>query len=164
MFHQVGSGVAMMATMMSSSTAFVHQPSRKSPVVPTLARERSPSFSAMSPSLHSQGRTVNFRGDTHLQETYMSDPGDVGKRKLDVDAIFKYVIAGVVQVNLIALFFKGLDYAFSRSKVSINSGNVHTCLLFAGYYALCLKSRIFNPLDNSRPSARAKSSPGFRDR
>lgn len=71
---------------------------------------------------------------------------------LDATALLKYAAAIVVQMSLISLVLAGMDQVVSRCSFLLGLNNkvpfAANCFLF---YALALKSRIFNPLANTRP-------------
>jgi translocator protein len=85
-------------------------------------------------------RLFSSTGD-HATQTPSSS-----KAELDVDAIVKYGGALVIQLGLISGIFTGLDWLVSRFNIQVPFAV--NCLLF---YFLALKSRIFNPLANTRP-------------
>jgi len=70
--------------------------------------------------------------------------------EVDVDALLKYHGSIAIQMGLICLLFKGFDTVYDVVLGSPES--IPTLALFPIFYALSLKSRVFNPLDNERPN------------
>mmetsp|Transcript_23582 Transcript_23582/g.54804 ORF Transcript_23582/g.54804 Transcript_23582/m.54804 type:complete len:302 (+) Transcript_23582:63-968(+) len=86
-----------------------------------------------------------------------------GERELDTDAVGKYVAAIAVQLLGITTFFMAIDSAVKASGAALPDWAV-----FALFFGMSLRSRIFSPLDNSRPdiskAAKGESTGGFNDR
>jgi len=86
------------------------------------------------------------------------------QKKVDFSAITKYTVATVTQLGLFASFFSLLDTALT----AIGKSVLPTPITWLLFYATSLKSRVFNPLNNKRPSREKalseEGSPGFRDR
>uniref|UniRef100_A0A7S1FM29 Uncharacterized protein n=1 Tax=Corethron hystrix TaxID=216773 RepID=A0A7S1FM29_9STRA len=74
--------------------------------------------------------------------------------ELDISALLRYVVAGIVQIGSIAGVFKLFDLSGASAVLPVPG-------VIAMVYFLSLKSRIFNLLDNSRPDVETK---GFGDR
>ncbi|KAL3786855.1 hypothetical protein HJC23_013776 [Cyclotella cryptica] len=86
--------------------------------------------------------------------------------QLDTGAITKYAVAGITEMSLFGLTFRLIDLALSRFQLSATQ--LPFPLLAFAFYAISLKSRVFNPLNNQRPDRSkaidGKGSVGFRDR
>lgn len=84
-------------------------------------------------------------------------------KELDVDAIVKYGTAAGVQMSLFAATLFALDQLATIISPSTPLPAPAVGILF---YALSLKSRVFNPLNNKRPKRDKlkEGSDGFRDR
>ncbi|CAK0826077.1 unnamed protein product [Prorocentrum cordatum] len=86
------------------------------------------------------------------------------REELDTDALVKYLGAVVLQLSLVAAFFAALDLALGPAAVA----SVPDWAAFLLFYGMALRSRIFSPLDNSRPdaakAAQGETSRGFNDR
>lgn len=84
---------------------------------------------------------------------------------LDTEAIAKYGAAAVIQLTLISGVFYGLDTLLASTDTTSSIPSVVTWFLC---YALSLKSRVFNPLNNARPDRQKavseEGSAGFKDR
>lgn len=92
---------------------------------------------------------------TTLSATTAASDNDVEveeKRVLDKEAIVKYVSAIAVQMVLFKGFFTGIDFALST--FNIQQTQIPFALNFVMFYVLALKSRIFNPMSNKRPTNR----------
>jgi translocator protein len=70
--------------------------------------------------------------------------------RFDFDAVAKYGAAILVQMSLITLLFTGLDRVVTSYSLRIPTAV--NCVLF---YMLALKSRVFNPMSNTRPQPRS---------
>jgi translocator protein len=71
-------------------------------------------------------------------------------RRFDFDAVAKYGAAILVQMSLITLLFTGMDRVVTSYSLRIPTAV--NCVLF---YMLALKSRVFNPMSNTRPQPRS---------
>jgi translocator protein len=71
---------------------------------------------------------------------------DATSKKFDFDAVVKYAAAIAIQMSLLLGLFSGLDAIVSRFSLQ-----VPFAVNVAFFYALALKSRVFNPLANNRP-------------
>jgi len=84
-------------------------------------------------------------------------------KELDSDAVVKYLAAVLIQMSAIAVFFYALDAAVNFTGVAVPDWAV-----FALFFGMSIRSRIFSPLDNSRPdlnkAVEGKSTGGFNDR
>lgn len=84
--------------------------------------------------------------------------------QLDTAALTKYSIAALTELSLFAASFASLDLISS----ALLGASLPTPLTAFLFYAISLKSRVFNPLNNARPdrskATAGKSSAGFRDR
>eukprot|EP00559_Dactyliosolen_fragilissimus_P004146 CAMPEP_0184864298 /NCGR_PEP_ID=MMETSP0580-20130426/14467_1 /TAXON_ID=1118495 /ORGANISM="Dactyliosolen fragilissimus" /LENGTH=269 /DNA_ID=CAMNT_0027363015 /DNA_START=94 /DNA_END=903 /DNA_ORIENTATION=- len=67
-------------------------------------------------------------------------------RVLDTNALTNYVAAAGIQLTLISALLSSIDTVLSYAELSAPYP-----LTWLFFYALSLKSRVFNPLDNSRP-------------
>merc|ERR1740124_1575842 len=73
-----------------------------------------------------------------------------GESVIDYTSISKYLIAGVMQLGLFSLSFLTLDKLLTLNNMSVLPSPL-TWLIF---YAMSLKSRVLNPLNNRRPNAK----------
>ena len=70
--------------------------------------------------------------------------------KFDVTAVLKYGVAITVQMTLITALFRTMDALVSYSKLQ-KVPFLYNCIFFYGF---ALKSRIFNPMSNTRPQVK----------
>lgn len=70
--------------------------------------------------------------------------------EVDTAAIAKYFIALGTQVSLFGLTFYTID-SLLHSSLQMNARMIPKPILWIIFYGISLKSRIFNPLNNSRP-------------
>ncbi len=120
----------------------------------------SASSSPLSPS--------SFQPRTLLKaSTSSSSESSSESSSIDLEAIGKYGAAAVIQLSLISALLAGLDYAIP----TISGGQqllLPTPITWILFYGLSLKSRVFNPLNNSRPdrtkAVSEEGSAGFKDR
>lgn len=86
-----------------------------------------------------------------------------GEKELDSDALTKYAAAVAIQMAAITAFFYALDAAVASFSLQPPDWSV-----FALFFGMSIRSRIFSPLDNSRPdiqkAVEGKSTGGFNDR
>lgn len=86
--------------------------------------------------------------------------------ELDTDALSKYALAGAIQMSLFAGAFKLLDVGIASA--GVDPAVIPFPAVAFLFYALALKSRAFNPLNNQRPNrekaVEGKGSNGFGDR
>ena len=73
-----------------------------------------------------------------------------GAKELDTDAVLKYGASVGIQLSAIAAFLAALDAGAAAV------GAPPDWAVFVLFFGMSLRSRIFSPLDNSRPRARAK--------
>mmetsp|Transcript_64299 Transcript_64299/g.127169 ORF Transcript_64299/g.127169 Transcript_64299/m.127169 type:complete len:329 (-) Transcript_64299:157-1143(-) len=122
------------------------------------SRQRRSSSSTSQPLL--SGQTWSERGWT-LPRVARSAAGDA--KELDSDAVIKYFAAILIQMSAIAAFFYALDAAVKSLGVAVPEWAV-----FGLFFGMSIRSRIFSPLDNSRPNidkaVAGKSTGGFNDR
>lgn len=78
--------------------------------------------------------------------------------KVDVEAIVLYHGAVVIQMTIIGLLFLGLDAIVDHTGIA---ESIPTWALVPLFYALSLKSRVFNPLNNARPNLKQAMSKNF---
>lgn len=85
------------------------------------------------------------------------------QEQLDTDALSKYASSIIIQMLAITAFFFALDKG-----IASYDGQIPDWSIFALFYGMSLRSRIFSPLDNSRPditkAVKGESSGGFNDR
>ncbi len=112
-------------------------------------------FRVAQPSLK---REIHKHGFQLEAATSGSSPSS--EVELDIEAITKYGIALVTQLFLISGLFYGLDLALT----STGHSALPTPLTWFICYVFSLKSRVFNPLNNSRPNVQKDVSNGFNDR
>ena len=106
---------------------------------------------------------ANDRPSTSSLDPYTSP-------KLDTDALTKYFLSGLTEISLFGATFQLTDLTLARWDFTPSS--LPFPLVVFVFYAISLKSRIFNPLNNRRPDISKamsnadgdQSSPGFRDR
>eukprot|EP00931_Biecheleriopsis_adriatica_P104267 TRINITY_DN78955_c0_g1_i1.p1 TRINITY_DN78955_c0_g1~~TRINITY_DN78955_c0_g1_i1.p1 ORF type:complete len:300 (+),score=54.38 TRINITY_DN78955_c0_g1_i1:15-914(+) len=86
-----------------------------------------------------------------------------GTKELDTEAVGTYAVSAAVQIAAIAAFFAALDTAVTSTGAQLPDWSV-----FVLFFGMSLRSRIFSPLDNSRPdatkAARGETTGGFNDR
>jgi translocator protein len=86
---------------------------------------------------------------TRLLFSSASDDASLStKAELDVDAIVKYGGALVIQLGIVFSLFTGLDALVAYFKLQ---QQVPFAVNFVLFYVFALKSRVFNPLANTRP-------------
>lgn len=99
-----------------------------------------------------------YHRNFHLRETPVAEYTEI-----DSEAIGKYSLSLVTQISLIAAVFFALD-----STLASSGNTLPTAITWFICYAFSLKSRIFNPLNNSRPDRKKAiengESDGFMDR
>mmetsp|Transcript_35904 Transcript_35904/g.65907 ORF Transcript_35904/g.65907 Transcript_35904/m.65907 type:complete len:310 (+) Transcript_35904:61-990(+) len=85
------------------------------------------------------------------------------EKEVDSDALLKYVSAVLIQILAIAAFFRALDVATALLPEGAPSWAV-----FVLFFGMSIRSRLFSPLDNSRPdigkASRGEATGGFGDR
>jgi len=87
------------------------------------------------------------------------------KQVLDTSAISKYFIAGGIELSLFSATFYALDRILTSTDIYPASP-----IIWLLFYVTSFKSRVFNPLDNSRPDRRKgneddeDAGAGFQDR
>ena len=108
-----------------------------------------------------------------LQSTTSSSSSSSNELVFDTEAFLKYTAAATVEMTCFATVFHLLDLLLAQLSLT---NSIPTPVIGFLFYAISLKSRIFNPLNNQRPdrskaiksaSSDDKSegaSPGFRDR
>lgn len=140
-------GVLACATF--QATGFQPQPTgltaiQSSPPVPTFK---------LSP--HSTSQLKKSTITTNLwASTTDESPSVEGDGSLDVDAMVKYTGALVIQMSLFTGIFTGLD-----KLVAVTGIEVPFAVNFVFFYFCALKSRVLNPLSNSRPNPSTKEIP-----
>jgi len=112
------------------------------------------------------GITTSSALHLSLSSSSPTDATPPAKRVIDISSLAQYPLAAITQ--LAALFstsFLTLDSLLARFTTKSVLPSPLTFLLF---YAMSLKSRVFNPLNNRRPNAvkaaSGEGSPGFKDR
>ena len=138
----------------------------------TLGRQHSTSPEPSSPStstVTASSRRVRLL-DSSVPQTETDPSLSLGSAsasvQVDYDALLKYHAAIAIQLAIIAGIFKGLDTMVELTGIS---DSIPTLALVPLFYALSLKSRVFNPLNNERPNLQkalqnGAPSKGFRDR
>lgn len=86
--------------------------------------------------------------------------------KLDVEAIGKYTLSAGVEIALLTVFLRLVDFGMSPARGMMELPLPVITVLF---YVLSLKSRVFSPLNNQRPNlskdkGKGAASKGFGDR
>lgn len=79
-----------------------------------------------------------------------SASSSISDGKFDGTAVLKYGIAVTIQMALVTILFRTMDALVSYSKIQ----KVPFLLNFILFYGLALKSRIFNPMSNTRPQVK----------
>jgi len=154
-------GVTASSASLSSSRRLASESSRGLGATST-AVERA---SARSLKLAPAGGHPRSRGRLGLAQT-RALPDDV-----DWSAVRTYIYATVVQFGLMVATLKALDFVFPKiawqalSKVSLfgldSSGwpqMAKNTVVFLFFLYMSFRSRIFSPLDNSRPTVRSETS------
>jgi benzodiazapine receptor len=106
---------------------------------------------AQQPASSWKRLSVQLHKNEKLELKAMQSNDDAGASKslkLDTSALLKYGAAIAIQMTCFTALFRGLD----KLKVIAGIPNVPFAVNCVLFYALALKSRIFNPLLNSRPS------------
>lgn len=84
-------------------------------------------------------------------------------KELDTEAVGKYVTAIGVQMTAITAFFAAIDAAVKSYAIEVPDWAV-----FGLFFGMSIRSRLFSPLDNSRPeidkATRGEATGGFNDR
>jgi len=84
-------------------------------------------------------------------------------KEFDTDAVVKYAGALTIQIAAIAAFFAALDVA-----AGLLPEQPPQWAIFVLFYGMSLRSRLFSPLDNSRPdlakATKGEATGGFNDR
>ena len=97
--------------------------------------------------------------------TSSAEPDSLQDSKIDIQAIGKYAISAGVEIGLLTLFLRMLDFGMSPER---GMTELPVPVITALFYGLSLKSRVFSPLNNERPNLKAstenKPSKGFGDR
>eukprot|EP00977_Amphora_coffeiformis_P017699 scaffold5869_cov165-Amphora_coffeaeformis.AAC.8 len=107
-------------------------------------RLATPPFAAAAVLGKQQLQPVSFQKDTSLWAT-SSEPAS-NTQKLDVEALGKYALALGTQMGLFYAIFQRADYVLGATGIQVPFAV--NCVLF---WFLALRSRILNPLENSRP-------------
>ena len=101
---------------------------------------------------------VNVQTSRLLASTTDETPSGV-EGELDVDAIVKYAGALAIQMGLFTGIFLGLDKLVAMANIE-----VPFAVNFIFFYFCALKSRVLNPLSNSRPNPSTKEIPDAEQR
>jgi hypothetical protein len=143
---------AFAVVMLPCATAFFSQP---------LMAPRLSTVSAISSRRHSSLSSCIVPRSTRLVAPVMSsDAAQESQKVLDTGLMTKWVGGTVLQISLIFLFMAGLDnfgpkaLQLVSSNSSIVAASPKLAKIFASFFFLfmSLRSRIFSPLDNSRPT------------
>jgi translocator protein len=90
-----------------------------------------------------------------LRSTTASDSeSSSSKDSFDPTAVLKYGIAISVQMGLAATILRTLDLIVARYKI-----HVPFAVNFIFFYAMALKSRVLNPMSNTRPQVKTLEAP-----
>ncbi len=111
-------------------------------------KAKSPFISRLPPksvSYYQQRRSL-----LHSTTTVDSTAPSLSEGKFDGTAVVKYGIAIAVQMTLVTLLFRTMDALVSYSKLQ----KVPFLVNFILFYGLALKSRILNPMSNTRPQVK----------
>jgi len=122
-------------------------------VVPLKFLKSSPSAFLAASATTRQIAPSSFQAKSQRFPLFASTTDDEssGEVKLDTDAILKYAGALAIQMGLFVALFKGLDMAVAASGIQVPFAA--NCAFF---YFFSLKSRVLNPLKNSRPNVSTK--------
>lgn len=102
----------------------------------------------------------NERSEYHIVKSANFIPDNLKKTKtLDYGAVRSYIAATITQWSLITIFIRVLDLVLQRLHLQY----VSTIIVSVLFLFLSLRSRVFSPLDNSRPKATGND-PVFKDR
>ncbi|CAK9004019.1 unnamed protein product [Durusdinium trenchii] len=86
------------------------------------------------------------------------------EKELDTEAVGKYLAAIAVQMLAISAFFAALDAVLTSSEFQ----PPEDWAIFGLFFGMSIRSRLFSPLDNSRPdiekAAKGEATGGFNDR
>lgn len=122
---------------------------------------------SLSTTKHTKSSSYGNSLPSSLSSLHASTAGNSSEKKvLDTSAISKYFIAGGVELSLFSATF----FAIDQILISTGTSPASPIIWFL-FYVTSLKSRIFNPLDNSRPDRKKivdgdeeANSSGFQDR
>lgn len=154
------------ALLVGVASAFAPGLRRQTAIASTIGRRTftDPSLSSTTNCAGTSSRLLESRvpqtdADTSLSPEYPS-------AQVDFDALLKYHGAIAIQLTIIFCIFKGLDTIVDITGIA---DSIPTLALVPVFYALSLKSRVFNPLNNERPNMKqaiqnGEPSKGFRDR
>ena len=127
---------------------------------PSHFQSPAPASSRHNRSTYSYSRLSLSKAPTSTSNPYTSP-------QLDVDALTKYSIATLTELSLFTATFASLDFV-SSTLLHLNPSSLPKVLVSFLFYAISLKSRVFNPLNNERPdrskARNEEGSNGFRDR
>jgi translocator protein len=126
-----------------------------------LIRSRHP---CMGPSFRRPRRTSTHtfhppQNDCSLHSTTASgSESSLSNDSFDPTAVLKYGIAIAVQMGLAATILRILDLIVARYNI-----HVPFAVNFVFFYAMALKSRVLNPMSNTRPQVKTLEAPGQKD-
>lgn len=144
---------SVVSTSTSNNGIIRSSPLLSSPPILTAANKRTATTGTVT--------TTSRGGSIALKATSTAPASD---QVLDVEAITKYGIALVTQLSLISGFFYTLDTVLPLAGMSTLPSPVTWFMC----YVFSLKSRVFNPLNNTRPDRKKAvedgESDGFMDR
>ena len=115
--------------------------------------------------LQSRGGASSRLSKSFSQSNTILNSASTAEKEFDTEAVVKYTVAATTEMSLYALAFHALDIVLEQFSLT---GAIPAPAIGFLFYAIALKSRVFNPLNNQRPNL-AKSteetpSTGFRDR
>jgi len=114
----------------------------RSSIVKVLPSQRDHPLSISFPSASSVCSSSSSSNDSESEST-------VSTREFDSDALLKYVIAAMAQMACFTTLFQFLDRVLAQLQLTNSIPGILIGLLF---YSFSLRSRIFNPLNNDRPT------------
>ena len=120
--------------------------------VPVCARKATSTVPCITAEIRTTSRSTSTRlwGSSVPQtDTNIGSTTEEAAPKVDVEALLLYHGAIVIQMTIIGLVFIGLDAIVDQTGI-VHS--IPTWALVPLFYALSLKSRVFNPLNNERPN------------
>ena len=137
-------------------------------LVPAAQAFTTPShFQLATPASNRHRSTFTYSSRLSLSKTTTSTSNPYTSPQLDVAALTKYSIATLTELSLFTATFASLDFV-SSTLFHLNPSSLPKALVSFLFYAIALKSRVFNPLNNTRPdrskARNEEGSNGFRDR
>ena len=126
---------------------------------------RAPMVMHRSPSVRNLAPWMTTRTDdpdisSAAKRAADAGPPQMEPQKVDVGALGRYTFAVLIQMILVGTAFGAIDsYAYGPLRRCGVRGPLPWQAITGIFLALSLRSRVFNPLDNSRPELSADISP-----